>query len=120
MTAPLKDPGESEAASHLPKKDEIAKTARLDVGAAGEEEESSTKRKTIRVKRPTDRPGVRNVTLARAPGAAAPSPSMQPAGVTHIEDSAGEPGAFFAVAAVLTFLMSAGLLVVLVKEFLIK
>ena len=58
----------------------MGKTARLDEDLQGEEDGATpTKRKTIRVKRPTQRPGVKpSVSVARSPSSAA-QPGMEAA-----------------------------------------
>jgi len=81
-----------------PQGDSLGKTSRLDLPSPDEgEAETPTRRKTIRIKRPTQKPGVRSVAVKRSADEEEPA---EASGATAEPIAEDNPGVMFSIVAI--------------------
>jgi len=89
------------------------KTARLDAQLAEAESPTATRRKTIRVKRPTQKPAAEGISVARAPEAGKPARKEEGAEAVGAVD---EPGLVFSILTIAATLLACVAIYVLAAQ----
>lgn len=93
-----------------------SETARLDLPPETIEERPTTRPKTIRIKRPDGTTARKPLMISRPDEVAGAAPMADAGGVALSEDSSDQPGAVFAIAALLALLVTLGLIYVLLAQ----